>query len=303
LISDKPSHKTSTILKPLPYKGLFLLVPRGAKLRSREPNQIWYLLLSIGNVNRAYGSIFNQWRSVGQNIFRSRWLSTDVARCSHHMRILDKLLMVQAGYEEQGWRESSDYNYTGDSSDFSKISTLVYLEGKQTTSASLQGVRYVVMNSLSTFKKLKESWEKVLEPVRSRLHLLLLRRLETWIKDKQYECLRTRIAAVNFVGESSIIEESQAGALLIFPMPLTRNKGAYHFGSFQKALFEMYLCMLHEKTGVDPTTGDLSILDKILKEEYAFRKLSYPVREGFEIDEKARRGFDVKAIKFGAKMI
>jgi hypothetical protein len=267
-------------LSPTSIKGVFILIHPGAKLRCGEmPSQIWFKVIIENNEYEMpptdFPSELFQNTNISGELRHSRWLSVDANRLDHYLRCYDKVLMAYYAYISQSFRSTNEYGMAtairNDDSDVLGLIITIYLEDRRCTSKLLQSVRYLGMTSLSLFKFYNSVMEKTIEPVRSPVQLLMLKRMLGYIeivsKIKIYEDFK--VGQIRYDVKTKTFISSKGGVVLKVPRIITTSITRPKI-SFEEMLSEMYFCMLFNKNQDDPTHSSFQILTKMLEGESKF---------------------------------
>jgi hypothetical protein len=288
------------IIKPTIYNGVFVVIHRGPPyLTGAKQSMVWFKL--VGYTEDICADEFtNSWmfkkiKTVGNNVWMTRWISSDPHRLTHYIRIYDKVLMAYLTYLH-GSRVTSSTDqtllssYNDDTTDALGLIAMIYLENKRCTSKTLQDVRYVIMSTMSHCQFWNDLLEKFMDPIRSPLQLYIIRNIVNYIEKSQFNFIRKIIKNSRFgkvIGDISGLDTKKSGADIKLPRILTRTVGHDPEISFQQMLCEMYFTMLFNKDQDDPTHSSFQVLEKILKGEHQMEKIKHTsgLHVGLRIDE------------------
>jgi len=192
---------------------------------------------------------------------------------------------------------------------------LIYLEDRRSTSKMLQNVRYIVMNSISIFPKMKTAMDKLIEPIRSPLQLYLIKRLVLFAERMKNWTVRgnAMFGSIKFDYVNHMFLDKHGGSNVRLFRPLIIDE--FPTGEFSEILCEMYFTMLFNKNQDDPTHASFQILEKILEGEKSYEEakdlnmhLGYgnldDVDFAKEVINKAKTHmFSSRAIEVGSRLL
>lgn len=295
--SLRSDRRRKHILKPTGYRGVFVLIYKGPKLRTGElVSQIWFKIIIDNNVVRSNKDISPQWafkRLINSStVSHSHWLSTDAHRLDHYLRCYDKILMGYFSFCQMKFRSSYVIRTNQDPDDNHQINKsliesmnedttntlgliiLTYMENRRSTSKLLQNVRYLVMASVSIYKYYNSVMSKCQEPIRSPLQLYYLKQMVEYItKMSSYQIAKsTSFGSVKFDTNSKLFLDSMGGSRVLLPRPIITDRHSPD-ADFAEILSEMYMTMLFNKNQDDPTHSSFQILSKMLEGEESMKKM------------------------------
>jgi hypothetical protein len=262
------------ILKPTGAIGLYVLLHKGAKLRTGENlSIIWFRLIILKeyfeidemSLSWMFKKIHND-----KEIYYSNWLSTDANRLDHYIRCYDKIILSYACYCSASGRDMSECMQHSGSNTLGMIS-LIYMENKRSTSKMLQDVRYLVMSMVSMFIYYEDIFKKFIDPIRTPLQSYLLKLIVDYVQNPDVRTcvLSSNFGRLNVDSSTGEVFDRMAGANIIMPRILTKGPPI----NFKQILSEMYFTMLFNKNQDDPTHASFQILGKILEGEESLREV------------------------------
>jgi hypothetical protein len=275
------------ILKPTSHQGVYIVLHKGPPYLTGAKNSIlWFKLVIEESALKDVPSVLKTWpfkklTPIGENLMMTKWQSTDPHRLTHYIRCYDKVVMAYFAYLQSSYNSLNEDAtslttlYNADNSDVLGVITTVFLEDKRCTSKMLQDVRYVVMSSLSVRRYWNDLLDKFLEPIRSPLQLLLLRRIVNFIT-KMHNITLSQIYKMSKFGRSDpdLLTNYYkfAGSQILMPRVISKSNDKHKI-TFQQILSEMYFTMLFNKDQDDATHASFQVLEKILKGESNLEKV------------------------------
>lgn len=263
------------ILKPTGIKGLYLIIHCGPMLRQGEQGTtIWFKLVAVPieeNQNLKFFEHNTHWKSwtSRDNVWVSRWLSTDSNRLDHYLRCYDRVLMAYLSYVTTN---ESDYRIStkNDESNMLGLMIMIYLEDKRSTSKMLQDMRYIFMNKLSIFDYGSEVLKRFRVPIRTPLQLYLLKRITNYLM-LDYRSIVSKLifGKAREMNTSIKLNDKFSGAII----KLKRIVSIGPDMNFDQMLHEIYLCMLFNKNQDSATHASFQILTKMLEGEASLTEI------------------------------
>jgi len=263
------------MLKPTGIKGLYLIIHSGPMLRQGEQGTIiWFKLVAVPleeNHNLKFFEHNSHWKSwtSRDNVWVSRWLSTDSNRLDHYLRCYDRVLMAYLSYIT-----INESNYVvsvqGDESNMLGLMIMIYLEDKRSTSKMLQDMRYIFMNKLSIFDYGSEVLKRFQVPIRTPLQLYLLKKITSYLT-LDYRSIVSKLifGKAREMNTSIKLNDKFSGAIVKLKRIVSTGPDI----NFDQILHEIYLCMLFNKNQDSATHASFQILTKMLEGEASLTEI------------------------------